>query len=517
MTFSNLKSQYWRIPVVAILAALLAFGISFAVKPTYTSTARLLIVEGSTTLLNGQGQQLGSQPGSNIVTGSLAQALAETDGGLASSREVATMVVDKLHLTQPKHASHGIIHALEGALATTYAHIRAWITAGFYRNQAPREKAIQNTEKAITGADLAPNGGPDTGQADSFILALSCKGTTSLNAQEICNAAANALVTVNRERFESESRSYAAALGKQLNQANASLASANQAVSQYEVANNISSVDQQTVENVQNAGSLAAQIRTEQATVEGDRQTVASLQASLGGTPTTTSTNQNITTGRSTTADNTTQANPVYQTMEEQLGQAQATLASDSAKLSSLQSQQGTGSSAQLTRAEAHLLDLEQTVTADQNTVQSLSSALQQANANVAVSPVSLSRLGRADLPNYPSSPKRYLFLILGLILGALAGAGLTYLARSRRQPDGDGTGSLQPSVRTVSDDTVEMPLVPSILVGARSSADADGDVADRLSSEAGTGNGIGIAAPIGSAGVSADSGEDAKSDDGLP
>ena len=55
------------------------------------------------------------------------------------------------------------------------------------------------------------------------------------------------------------------------------------------------------------------------------------------------------------------------------------------------------------------------------------------------MSPIDLNRVGDADLPTYPTSPKRYLYLLLGLLIGALAGGGLTYLARRRAlSSDGD-------------------------------------------------------------------------------
>lgn len=435
MTFKLFLKRYWRIPLVALLAALLAFAASFAIKPTYTSKTRLLIVEGSTTSLNSSGVPISNQTGS-IVDSGLAQTLAETQAGLASSREVAIMVVDKLHLDAPKPPQHGVIHSLEGAAASTYAHLKAWVTAGFYKTAPRREKAIQTTESAITGSDLAPAGGStNTGQPDSFILELDATGETAVKAAAIANAAADALVIVSQQRFQHDSQFYAKALATQLGDANAALASANQAVSNYELAHNISSLDQQLVQNVQDSGSLSSELVTTQATVQGDKQTVASLQATLAATPPTENSDQSISTGRSTTADNTTQANPVYQTVAGQLSQAQATLAADSAKVASLQGQNQADSSSALTQAQAGLLDLEQQVTADQNSVQTLSTSVQQADANVQISPVELSRLGGADLPTYPTSPKRYLYLLIGLLLGALGGCWLTYLARRRLQP----------------------------------------------------------------------------------
>jgi uncharacterized protein involved in exopolysaccharide biosynthesis len=480
VTLREAFGRYWRIPVVALLAGVLAFVASFAESKVYTSQTRLLIVEGSTTLLNSSGQPISNGGGSTLNASALAQTLAETQAGLASSREVATMVVDELHLDRPQPSKSGPIHSLEHAAASAYAHLKGWLTSGSYVSLPPREKAIQNAEKNITASDLAPTGGPDTGQADSFILELSANGDSALKAQQTANTAANALITVSRERFQHDSQSYVRALNTQLNDANLKLAVDNQAVTKYEVANSISSIQQQLVENIQSQGTLASQVVATQASVQGDQQAVTSLQAAVNATTPTQTSDQSITTGRSTTVDATTQANPVYEALQGQLTQAQATLAGEQAKEQSLQQQEQGNPSSSLTEAEAGLLTLEQGVTADQNNVQTLNDSLLQAEANVQISPVELTRLGTADLPTYPTKPKRYLFLLIGLILGGLAGAWLTYRARRRRrpeQPDDEVTTAPEPLTTEEYPTKDERRPVP---VGANpSQTDGNGDGRD--------------------------------------
>jgi uncharacterized protein involved in exopolysaccharide biosynthesis len=205
---------------------------------------------------------------------------------------------------------------------------------------------------------------------------------------------------------------------------------------------------------------------------------VTSLQATLNSTTPTETSNQNITTGRSTTVDATTQANPVYVALQGQLSQAQAQLAGDQAKAQSLQQQAQANPSSSLTKAEAGLLTLEQQVTADQNNLQTLSGSLEQANANVQIAPVELSRLGTADLPTYPTKPKRYLFLLIGLILGGLAGAGLTYRARRRRgpeEPDDELTLAHEPV--TFEDQPTMPDIRRPVPLGADRHSDGNADV----------------------------------------
>ena len=58
-----------------------------------------------------------------------------------------------------------------------------------------------------------------------------------------------------------------------------------------------------------------------------------------------------------------------------------------------------------------------------------LAASVQQARTTQAQGPVGLTRIDTAAEPPYPSEPKRYIYLALGLLLGALAGAGLTMWA----------------------------------------------------------------------------------------
>ncbi len=499
MTIRLFFRRYWRIFLVALLGALVAFGASFAVTPTYVSSSRMLIQARTVTMLSGTGTPLQNQTGLNEIDA--AKTLSQTEAGLASSREVATMVVDQLHLDAPKPAKHGPIHLLEAAAASTYAHVRAWITSGFYKTPQRREKAIQTTEAAIKGSDLAPSGGADTGQPDSYVMVLAASGETAAQARDIANAAADVLISISQTRFTADSRAYADALTAQLAAAKAAQLADSRAVSQYESAHGISSLDQQLVQQIQNQGTLQSNVVSANAKVQGDTQTVASLQASLAALDPNMVSSQHITTGRSGTQVNTTGANPVYQGVQQQLATAQADLKSDQALASSLQGQLNAKPSTALTDAQAQLLSLEQTVTADDNNVQSLSALLSQANANIKVSPIDLTRVGDADLPTYPTSPKRYLYLLLGLLIGALAGGGLTYLARRRalsgegdEGDDRDAPDQLRTGELDLRDEPLPQrePVPVPVPVGARTGNGGGNGDANGGSRTGGNGNGHG-------------------------
>ncbi|MGZ4705450.1 MAG: hypothetical protein ACXWCM_11340, partial [Acidimicrobiales bacterium] len=188
-----------------------------------------------------------------------------------------------------------------------------------------------------------------------------------------------------------------------------------------------------------------------------DQGTVASLQATLAATDPTVDNNSAIHTGRSTTDLNATGPNPVHQDLQTQLATAQAKLKADQEKLNSLQSQVGGDSPTQLTADQSGLLQVQQQLALAQDNQKSLNSTLATAKVDASSGKVDLTRISVASMPTYPSSPKRYLFLLLGLLVGGLAGGGLTWLAQ-RRKPSGDADDDdLDPRDRELLDTDVDL------------------------------------------------------------
>ena len=446
--------RYWRVPVVALLGALIAFGGSFVLEETYTSTTRVLI--------RGLDANLTTTPGApTTATGQVdatgARSFAETQAGLASSREVAERVVDQLGLDQPKPDSGGPIHTLAKGLAWTYAHARAIATFGFYKEADKHEKAIGTVQGAVSAHQLGTTSGGATGQPASYVIEITANGTTPAEARDIANTSADILVDLSNERYAADSANYIASLEGQLDQTTKDVATAADAVAAYKVAHNITALDDQLVGNAQSAQSLTDQIRTTTNDIAADQGTVASLQSSLAATDPTTDSNQNITTGRSGTKVDNTAANPVYQELQTQLATAQAKQKADETKLTSLQGQVGGDAPTQLTADQSGLLQLNQQLALAQDNQKSLNTTLATAKVDASSGKVDLTRISVASLPTYPSAPKRYLFLLLGLLVGGLAGGGLTWLAR-RRKPSGDADDDdLDPHDRELLDTDVDL------------------------------------------------------------
>ncbi|MGZ4692560.1 MAG: Wzz/FepE/Etk N-terminal domain-containing protein [Acidimicrobiales bacterium] len=454
MTTKLFFKRYWRVPVVALLGALIAFGGSFMLEETYTSTTRVLI--------RGLDANLTTTPGAPVApTGQVdatgARSFAETQAGLASSREVAERVVDQLGLDQPKPDSGGPIHTLAKGAAWTYAHARAILTFGFYKEAERREKAIGTVQGAVSAHQLGTTSGGATGQPASYVLEITANGTTPTEARDIANTSADILVDISNERYATDSANYIASLEGQLDQTNEDVAAAADAVAAYKGSHNISALDEQLVGNAQSAQSLTDQIRNTTNDIAADQGTVASLQATLAATDPTVDNNSAIQTGRSTTDLNATGPNPVHQDLQTQLATAQAKLKADQEKLTSLQGQVGGDSPTQLTADQSGLLQVQQQLALAQDNQKSLNSTLATAKVDASSGKVDLTRISVASLPTYPSAPKRYLFLLLGLLVGGLAGGGLTWLAQ-RRKPSGDADDDdLDPRDRELLDTDVDL------------------------------------------------------------
>ncbi len=434
MTTKLFFKRYWRVPVVALLGALIAFGGSFMLEETYTSTTRVLIRGLDANLTTTPGAPT-SSTGQVDATGP--RSFAETQAGLASSREVAERVVDELGLDQPKDDSGGPLHTLAKGAAWTYAHLRAIATFGFYREADRHEKAVGTVQASVSAHQLGTTTGGATGQPASYVIEITANGTTPAEARDIANTSADILVDLSNERYATDSANYIASLETQLDQTTKDVAAAADAVAAYKVAHNISAIDAQLVGNAQSAQSLTDQIRTTQNDLAAAQGTVASLQSSLAATDPTADSSTEMITGRSQSDQNTTAPNPVYQELQNSLITARSNVEALNGKLGSLQGQVGGDSPAQLTADQAGLLQVQQQLALAQDNQTSLNSTLATAKVDASSGKVDLTRISVASLPTYPSAPKRYLFLLLGLLVGGLAGGGLTWLAR-RRTPSGE-------------------------------------------------------------------------------
>jgi uncharacterized protein involved in exopolysaccharide biosynthesis len=438
VTTKTFIRRYWRVPVVALLGALIAFGGSFLIQETYASSTRILIRGRDTTFLTTSGQPISSQSG--LIDAGMAKSLAETYAGTATSREVATMVVDELGLDQPKPEETGPVAWMAKAVATTYKCGRAFITYGFCADPEPREKAIQGVQEGLIAAQLGPETGAAAGQANSYIVEIAGSGETPQEARDVTNAAADATIQVSANRTRQDAETYATSLGVQVEAADGAVDLAAREVSDFQVAHGITDLDQQKVAAVSTATETQNQLAETQDQLAGARNELASLDATLAGIDPKTTTNERITTGRSETGRETDATNPLFNELSAQRALTAAKIAELEGTEASLSSRLAGGSpdATALTEDQADLLQLEQKLSQAQTNFDKLTEEHQAALVNVEATSVELTRMDEASTPTYPEAPKKYLYLALGLLIGGLAGGGLTWLARRRELTDED-------------------------------------------------------------------------------
>lgn len=441
--------RYWQLAVVGVLGAALAFAGSFLIEPTYVSSTRLLIQAQDTTFLSSTGQDLSSVAG--VANSDTSKTIAETYAAVATSRGVAAAVVDRLHLDVPKPTSSGSFAAVGHALASAYRCTRAFLTAGFCAAIAPREKAIVAVQAGITAGQLGSTVGSAAGLPGSYVLEVDASGSTAADAQAITNAVADQLVQSSADSFQQAASQYTNNLQRQLTAADAEVAKTSKALAVFKTANDITVSDEQQALSANSVETLRNNLLQANADVADNQAQLTSINKSLASTSVEQSSTQRIGTGRSDTQIDTQGTNPVYQSLLTQRSTIAANLDGLHARVAQLQKQIDAAKPEVLNDTQSKLSQLEQTVTLANTNQAKLAAQVQAAASNALSGSVDLRRIDTAALPPYPTAPKRVVYLLLGLLIGMLAGGALSWGAGRRRGrvgdpgdegPDGGNSGS---------------------------------------------------------------------------
>lgn len=435
-SFRAIRRDYWRVVAVGMLAMLIAYLGSFIIAPTYAATARVLIRGRDSTILNSDGSNLDAQPG--VIDSQLAAALSDTQAALVSNRHVAEIVVERLGLDAPKPEKNGPVAKLKRGLASAYKHARGYLTAGFYKDPGRRETAVQNVAQGLSAKQVH----------SGFALDITGTWDEPQAAADIANTAADVLARESNERFRTESATYRDYLRQQVDAALTTEQDARAKLADYKSQHGIVDTPQSDAQiSVASADQLRSEISAAQAELDANRAQVASLDSQLASTPQFVDTTQHITTGRSSTSVTNTGPNPVYQTLLSQRQQAQAAVASVSARLGALRGALGTATDdpGAISRQQRDIDKLSLDLTIASETRKRLAEQLEIASVNAQSPQVELTRVATAAAPTYPIAPKRYLFLAVGLFLGALIGFVWSFFRVQRRTPEfvpADGNGA---------------------------------------------------------------------------
>ncbi len=436
MNVQELLSRYWRIPVVALLAAVLAFAASYLVQPRYESSTRLLVHGRDATFLTSTGEDLSAQPG--VVDASLSQALLSTYAGIATSRSTAIAVVQLLDLDNAPESS-GPYAAVAQAAAWLYRCGRAFVTSGFCARVDPYEKAVLEVQEGTTAAPAGTNEGSSAGQQGSYVLEVRSTGSTPAQARDITNSLADELVRLSAQRFKRDTDKNVANLQQQVARAQAELRKRSEAVTAFQTQHGISSADAKQVLSATTYEEVRADLIKAKADLADTEAQIDSVERSLARIPRQQRQKQVIVTGRSTTEMNTDSANSVYSDLQTKLSTLQAEQAGEAARVEKLQAQVVDAEPIAKNGPLAELALLQQQADLAGDNVATLTEGVQKARTSAAEGSVDLSRLDEASQPTYPTKPKRYIYLALGALIGALVGAVLTVAAnRSRGASDAD-------------------------------------------------------------------------------
>lgn len=472
--------RHWvAILVIAVLAMVGGYYSSFLLSPTYIGTARVLVRARDVHYLDARGQDLTNQAG--VIDSVLAKSLTETSSGLIQSQGVAEEVVNALKLDQPKPQDESLLGQIRHAFKQAYAVVYAYIRYGFYSEPPAHEGAVSKTQSALSATPVK----------DSYLIDIHAKADDAVLAADMANAATTAFVTASRARVQDEATRYRGFLQGEVDRAKTAVDKAQAAVATYKQSAGIINLDEQTRLA---AGSLATarkDLSDTDAQLQDAQARVASLQDAINtldpmdvstrdvstharsSSPQTVTAQSNsqadpststIETGRSrttTTADGaatithstqttsqstesntsettrSTAPNKVFQDVQTQLLQAQAEVSGLQARHDALTDAlaERARSSDVLPGQDQQLAALQLQVAAAMSAYNSIRSSYEQASVNAQRQAEEISPIDRATPPQYPDKPWRWLFGLVGLILGLCAGFAVAYLMNRSSGP----------------------------------------------------------------------------------
>lgn len=422
MTTRNLLGRarpYWRVYLVALIGGIIAYIGSYAISPTYASTTKVLIRGRDTTLLTSTGQNLSGQPG--VIDSTLATALGETQSALVSSSDVSQQVVDRLHLDAPKPEETGIVHSIKSGLAGTIKRTKAYLTHGFYAEPNDREAAIEAVQKGLTATPLK----------DSYVLEIKGTADTAQGAANVTNTAADVLVGMSASRYQDEANRNRDFLGGQVTRTETAVQDASTAKRDYQERNGVTEITSSLADGSTSRTKVEDDLRAAGVDLSAQSAQLDVVNGQIASTSPTVDGQSSISTGRSETAIKTSEQNATYQSLLLDRNRLQGAIAATKARQATLKGILDGDPASARSAEQAGLTQLDQRLTAAEKTYQDVNTQYQAAILTAEHNNIEITRVGSAPVPTFPESPVRYNYLFLGLLCGALAGAGLTWLRRS--------------------------------------------------------------------------------------
>jgi uncharacterized protein involved in exopolysaccharide biosynthesis len=415
-----LRSQalggYWRVPVFALVGALVAFTVSFAFKSEYPSVSRMLIRTGETSYSStdsaatlGDGINIG---GIDITK---QQTLGNTLVNLTLSESAAAEVVDRIGVEE-------INGGEEPSLGPVSKFINFLKVGGTGTAPSAEEAAIDKVQGSLEAVVLD----------ESWIMEITAWDPDPELARQIADVTADVAVDQSSQRFKENSLRELEYLTGQIEAARAGVAQKAQAVADFKSANNI--IVDTSGDSLAGALSPSAPSSLDQLNNQlvGLRAREQVIREQLFTTPRTVPVDVPAPDGSTVRQQ---QPNPDYAATQKALESVQADIAVAEAQFNDLASRLGGGSAPSINEIQVQLSQLQSDLELSQESYKTLNDRYNAVAITVEKPRFDASRLGSATVATTPGRPLRYLFLLVGALVGALAGLLLTWF-RSIREED---------------------------------------------------------------------------------
>jgi len=445
-------TRHWRFIVIAsLLAALVAYGSSYLLTPSYSATGRVLVRARETRFLTSTGQDLKAQPGA--LDSNLVKSLTQTNSSLIKGRSVAEEIVRELQLDRARTVDDSILGRVRSFVKQVRNVVTAYVRYGFYQEPAsPFDAAVSDV---IDNLQVNPI-------KDSYLIEVKASADDARLAAAISDAAARALVRLSEERFAQDAATHRDFMKAQVDTSRAEVNRLQTAIRTYKEKQGIVDVTEELKLNAGSNESLRVDLRSAEAELAAARAQFDVLDDRLRSQSATEASTSTIQTGRSSTTTSATSPNRVYQDLLVKRAEVEAQVASLDAKTTSLRANLAARANV-LPEQEATLREFERELAAAEETFKYVKASYDLAAINSLEGAVEVSQTDQASVPLYPDRPVRYLFALLGLVLGLLGAFSLGYYVdrgRGPRTPPGESIA-------------VSTPLVPSPLPQAAYAAAA--------------------------------------------
>lgn len=406
---------YWRVPVFAIVAALVAFAASFAFASEYPSVSRMLIRTGETSYSStdsaetfGDGINIG---GIDITK---QQTLGNTLVNLTLSKQSAAEVVKRIGVEK-------INGGEEPKIGTMSKIVNFFKVGGTGTAPSATDAAIDKVQGSLEAVVLD----------ESWVMEITAWDPDPELAREIADVTAEVAVDQSSQRFKENSVRELEYLTAPLEAARADVTKKAKAVADFKSANNI--IVDTGSNSLEGALTPSAPSSLEQldSQLTGLRAREQLLQTQLANTPTTVTVEIAQPDGGFARRQET---NPEYTGTQKALAGVQADIAAGEAQFNEFAARLGGGSAPSINQIQVQLSQLQSDLELAQESYKTINDRYMAVAVTVEKPRFDASRLGTPDVAGTPGRPLRYLFLLVGGLVGALCGLLLTWFRAIREE-----------------------------------------------------------------------------------